>query len=48
MKNRDENTTLNQFSYRSFTIFESFFYYFILENVQKKAPLLKEALLNEV
>jgi hypothetical protein len=39
MKNRNENTTFIQFSYRSFTIFRTFFKTFIVKDLQiKKAP----------
>lgn len=39
MKNRNENTTIIQSSYRSFTFFETFFLHFIAKVFAiKKAP----------
>ncbi len=40
MKNRNENTTIIQISYRSFTIFKSFFKLLIMKHLSnKKAPV---------
>jgi len=44
MKNRDENTTIPQLSYRRFTIFETFFILIAKQLPNKKAP--EEGLLN--
>lgn len=41
MKNQDESTTYIQLSYRTFTIFESFFYLIDTHTGNKKAPLYK-------
>jgi hypothetical protein len=38
MKNRDENTTIIQFSYRAFTIFKTFFSFSFKDLLNKKAP----------
>jgi hypothetical protein len=40
MKNRDENTTFIQLSYRTFTILKTFFNSFVLKGLShKKAPV---------
>ena len=39
MKNRDENTTLIRFSYRTFTIFKKFFFFIMKDLDNKKAPV---------
>jgi len=43
MKNRNENTTIIQFSYRSFTFFEIFFKVFTMKVLRIKKALLKRA-----
>jgi hypothetical protein len=43
MKNRNENTTIIQFSYRSFTFFKRFFKIFIMKVLRIKKALLKRA-----
>jgi hypothetical protein len=43
MKNRDENTTIIQFSYRSFTFFQIFFKIFRMKVLRTKKALLKRA-----
>jgi len=39
MKNRDENTTNIRFSYRTFTIFETFFLIYYETLRQQKSPV---------
>jgi len=46
MKNRDENTTIIQFSYRGSTIFESFFKQFERIVFKMKNALYKRAFIN--
>jgi hypothetical protein len=41
MKNQDESTTYIQLSYRTFTIFESFFYLIVSHAGQQKSPFYK-------
>jgi hypothetical protein len=43
MKNRDENTTIIQFSYRVFTFFEIFFKVFNMKVLRIKKALFKRA-----
>ena len=43
MKNRNENTTIIQFSYRSSTFFEIFFKVFTMKVLRIKKALLKRA-----
>jgi hypothetical protein len=47
MKNRDENTTIIQFSYRGSTFFETFFKQFKTKVLYMKNALMKRAFLLE-